>query len=217
MKILRCMTFCFIFACILQGTLISQPEAEQPLYCFKRLEKPLLLLNKLVENNFRPKQSWHYSDVITFKHPLIIQCMHSMHSQKNLEPLLNLSQSISYYHYFNDTELFRQYLLLMFVVYKNIFVDYAQRRGSFALYSIQDIITLYKRIESFPLDEILYSIDLLTNQLPYLIEYYELNSDLTWKTWFRKYWWLPALCIAITGIKIIHKKVNNLEPQKLKD
>jgi hypothetical protein len=60
-------------------------------------------------------------------------------------------------------------------------------------------------ISQLPIAEVLNAIDMLVNELPPFIEKYELNSQITWKNWLKKYWWVPPVFGIWFGLKILLK------------
>jgi len=63
-----------------------------------------------------------------------------------------------------------------------------------------------------PLEEVLDILDLLVEELPEFLEKYELNSDITWRSWVKKYWILVPVAATAFGIKIYLTYKNGINP-----
>ena len=67
---------------------------------------------------------------------------------------------------------------------------------------VDTITRVYEKLETIPHDQIIEAIELLTAELPPFLEQYEFNTNIPWKQWLTKYWWVPPLGVAIFGIRI---------------
>lgn len=62
--------------------------------------------------------------------------------------------------------------------------------------SITDVITLYNKIASLPIREIIDSLEELYKGLRILMVQYGINADTSWKEWLGKNWWVPPVVAA---------------------
>jgi len=59
-----------------------------------------------------------------------------------------------------------------------------------------------KNIDPVKVEEVLKVLDMILAELPMFIEHYELNSELSWKEWKKKYWLLAPAGATILSLKI---------------
>ena len=60
-------------------------------------------------------------------------------------------------------------------------------------------------ISQLPIAEVINARTPGRRELPPFIEKYELNSQITWKNWLKKYWWVPPVFGVWFGLKILLK------------
>ncbi len=58
-----------------------------------------------------------------------------------------------------------------------------------------------KNVDQVQVEEVLKMLDIILKELPIFIEKYELNSNLSWEEWKRKYWLLAPAGTIILGVK----------------
>ena len=188
-------------------------------YYAKRLKKPIEFLShircnkdSLFESVNRDHEcSCVFESHIRFKHGDINQCIELMSSTNSLSPLLQLAKDFSKYRLIQDEKFNREFLLLIFGVYKNLITYNAQHKKLPINKSTLTLIAhIYENVDSLPLEQILDAIDLLSEELPHLLEKYDIKEDTNWKEWLKKNWWVPPLALSSLGIKIflIFKNAN---------
>lgn len=179
-------------------------EVIERFYHIQRLNKPLVMLEKAntfpiyIRMNYITKSPFlEIHNIASFSHPNIISCMKVMNQTKTLEPLIELWQDIEQYKHIHDTLLMREFLILVYAMYIDLHSQLCAHQKN------NRAIILLETIESLPLEEILQAIDILSKELPSLLDKYELKSDMSWKEWFKKYWWAPPLVTIAIGCKIL--------------
>lgn len=146
------------------------------------------------------KQSPESKDIV-WHHPLIVSCKHVMEQSQSIDPLISLWNDVLQYKHVQDDLFMHEFVQLILVTHIDIFSHYAQKQPNKD--PIATAITIYQVIDKLPLQEILEAIDIITHDLPPLLEKYEFDSDISWSAWFRKYWWAPPLIISTIGIHIL--------------
>lgn len=117
-----------------------------------------------------------------------------MEQTNSIEPLMGLMQGVQRYKYIDDERFRREYLTLLLVTLQHLELRTPEIRVSPNASSFPDDI---------PLERILDALDLIAQELPALLEKYEFNSEYTWKEWFKKYWWAPAIITGTITFKIL--------------
>ncbi len=172
-------------------------------YYVNRIKKPLLLLSKIkcikediFEKVEHPAYCCVFETKIPFKHRATKKCIAKMEKESCLSPLLALFEEFKSYKFIQDKQFTKEFLLLVFSTYKNLLTNNASHRKLHINKStLEAIAHLYENLESLPLENILEAIDLLTEELPQLLEHYNEFSALHWKERLKKYWWIPPALI----------------------
>lgn len=174
-------------------------------YVIKRLKNACSHLPIIAYYNPRMSKN------ITWHHPLIVSCVHVMEQSRAVDPLIELWDDVLQYKYVQDDLFMHEFAQLVLVIYANAMNEYAQKNTSLTKNALSTAIAVYQVIDKLPLQEILDVIDIITHDLPPLLEKYEFDSDISWRAWFRKYWWAPPLIVA----SIVTHILLNWEAKKL--
>lgn len=136
---------------------------------------------------------------IVFTHISIHDTIKEMENNLTVKPLDTLWQEFIHYKYIEDELLILELAKLLFILNKNrIFNTYTDIKKSDTL---QKLIDFYNKLESLPLEDVLEALDILTNEFPAINEKFEINSNMSWKNWLKKYWWAPPLIFSTFFIK----------------
>ena len=157
-------------------------------------------INKLFENR------------VTFTHKQVNCCIEKMRKTHSLKPLQELAVEFKKYKFIQDEAFTKEFLLLLFITYKNIIIHNVTEQQLLEHKStLETVAQLYEVIESLPLEEILDAIDMIAEEMPTILEQYEFSSDMTWKAWLKKYWWVPPLIVAkISVVLYIRYKLEDV-------
>jgi len=68
-----------------------------------------------------------------------------------------------------------------------------------------------KNVDPVKVEEVLKMLDMILAELPLFIDQYELNSELTWSEWKKKYWLLAPVGAAILTLKFYFVLANILK------
>lgn len=140
---------------------------------------------------------------ITWHHPHIITCIHVMEQSATLDPLYDLWDDVLQYKYIQDDLFMHEFAQLILVTYTDLLTYYNEHQESSHKDALSAALELYQLIDKLPLNEILDIIDIITHDLPPLLEKYEFDTDMSWQAWLRKYWWAPPIIIATIAIHIL--------------
>lgn len=153
----------------------------------------------------------HYA----FTSSAIVDCIKKMEEEKTLRPLLQLHKEFTSYKLIQNELFVREFTTLTFIVARNIFINNIQMMPTAQQKRAKSQVThIYENLDNLPIEEILDAIDLLNDELPEILEQYEFNSDMTWKEWLKKYWWVPPTVLLTVGMRIREifyptKKIND--------
>jgi hypothetical protein len=182
------------------------------LYYTNHLAKSIYYLSLLDKQNYhykpcniiKEKNSILIDSTYFFNHK-IITCIDKMLLLNRLTPLLVLLNEIIKYEHFENKAFMHELFLLIFTVHKQILFHECDESNTYALktVTISTIIEISEKINQLPIAEILNAIDMLVTELPPFLEKYEFNSKISWKEWFKKYWWVPPIFSGWFGLKIL--------------
>ena len=147
----------------------------------------------------------------TFEHPEILQCIAQMKNQNSLTPLVWLSDSFKKMKCLDNELFLKEFLLLQLAVQHNIGVHSSGEREALREETIQEVTTIYRaNFNNLPIEKILEGINMLGQELPPMIEQYELtNANLTWKEVWQKHRWGILGQAATVGISLGMFFLNN--------
>ncbi len=177
-------------------------------YYSKRLSKTVALLSEIKcsqQDLFDPSADTTDCDCVfinhhVFSNPSINQCVSEIEREKTLQPLLRLTRN--FYKHVQQQRFLREFIFLMFIATRNIIVNNAVKKNILLKkYTQEHINYIYRNLDAVTVEEILEVIDLLTEELPALLEQYHFYSTKSWKVWLKKYWWTPPLIAIILGLK----------------
>ena len=140
---------------------------------------------------------------IVWHHPHIISYMHIMEQAQSIQPLIELWDDVLQYKYVQDDLFMHEFAQLVLCTYADILAYYQQKHSPASKDAISTALQLYQLIDKLPLNEILDVIDILTHDLPPLLEKYEFDSDISWRAWLRKYWWAPPTILATIIVQVL--------------
>ena len=178
-------------------------------YYSKRLKKTIALLSKIKcsqQDLFDPLADTTDCDCVfihdhLFSSPPITRCVSEIEREKTLQPLLQLTKN--FYKYIQQQRFLREFIFLIFIATRNIIMNNAIKKKITLKKSIQeDINYIYRNLDAVTVEEILEVIDILTEELPALLEQYNFYSTKTWRAWLKKYWWAPPLIGTVLGLRI---------------
>ncbi len=179
-------------------------------YYFKRLRCAFLLLKNVPcskQSLFDAESTGCDCTFIThhtFLNKDIKKCIKQMERQQSVKPLIALSKDFYSCKLIQDIVFLREFITLTFIVLRNIFINNIHAPfTSVQKKHTNHIAHIYQNLDKLPLEEILEAIDLLHKELPALLEKYQFNSKMKWRTWLKKYWWVPPTLLTVFGIRIL--------------
>jgi len=192
-------------------TLTCYSDIVTYFYYSRRLSESTCFLSRLCKQNYCYKPcnvilqgDFIQIESVLFFHHRTKTCLHRMLQTESLQPLLLLLQDIRHYHYLQDTLFVYELFLLIFTVHKQIlFHECEDSSHTLTKTTLNTIIEISEKINQLPIAEVLNAIDMLVKELPPFLEKYEFNSAISWKAWFKKYWWVPPVFGAWFGLRIL--------------
>lgn len=173
-------------------------------YYAQRLKRPLSFLKQVKckkTDYFEQAANGCNCLLITnyqFSHPEIKRVVSHMEQHNSLDPLLKLGNEFEKMKLIQDEQFQKQFMGLIFTTYRNLLINNASTHHlPIKKNTLELMAHLYDELEQLPLEQLLDAIDLLAEELPPLLEKYEFNSSMEWKTWLKKYWWVP---LGISGL-----------------
>jgi hypothetical protein len=111
---------------------------------------------------------------------------------------------VEQYRHLQSDNFIKELLMLIIITYKEIAIDTARStRTEHKQSTLETILQISHKLDQLPIAELLNAIDMLTQELPQFLEKYEFHSNLTWKEWLKKYWWIPPIIITWFGLKVL--------------
>lgn len=180
-------------------------------YYLQRLSKPVHMLYKYYKRHsfcalhtFVEKgHKFVIDDKLQFNNERVKLCIKRMEETQCLDQLFRLWLELKQYKLLGNDTFVREFSILTFITYKNIITHCLTKQPNLHKSLGQSILNLYNNLESLPLEEILEAIDMLSEELPPILEQYQINSDMTLGEWFKKYWWIPPLVIVTLSVQIL--------------
>ena len=127
-----------------------------------------------------------------------------MLQSESLKPLLTLLHEIKNYRSLQDNLFIHELFLLLFTIHKQIiFNECEENSHSLKHTTLETIIEISEKINQLPIAKVLNAIDMLVKELPPFLAKYEFHSAISWKAWFKKYWWVPPVFGAWFGLRIL--------------
>lgn len=144
---------------------------------------------------------------LSFKNELIVHHITLLTSSPSCIPLLHLQHQVMCGRGSHNIQFLKEYTVLIYILIiaglkKDIDTLEQIKLPSLLLPSLNDIIN------TFPLEQLLDVIELLSEEFPKLIEEYEFNKPFEWKVWCKKY----CLKAPISFIKLSLKTLIKLKP-----
>jgi len=187
-------------------------EAVLQVYFFKRLSLAAEILAMIQEKNLFPTicgknpNCFVFDENLFFKSPEIEKCKLEIIQTKSLSSFFQLWDFVSTRESQLSSEYLREMALLILSIYRTIFTAYSPliQIATQKNLILQAVTVLCGNLTDLHAFELLSIIERLSVQIPKLLAKYELSkSDLTWKQWFAKYWWLPPIAFSAAALELI--------------
>jgi len=181
--------------------------------CFlKRLARAAETLQMIHERNIfsviceKSSNCFVFDDSLVFFNEEIDECKRAIAESKSLAPFFELWSSVQKRIPQLDAPFLREFSLLVLAIYKTIYFAFSPIIQVALQKNIvlQAITMLCGNLSGLHAFELLSIIEKLTFQIPKLLEKYELTkSEMTWKEWVSKYWWLPPVAVSALVLESI--------------
>ena len=184
---------------------VSLEDTLQRFYVIQRID-PFIYLLKTIRSNFWlfPTPFFDYDKVyydgVLFVNEHMVALIDSLKKDQTIDAVFHMWGEIKRYKYLHDSELIKEFMQFVFIItryslkyqFPKNFNDEMQLKN----------IYLMNAIDSLTLDQMLDILDILIEDLPAFIKKYELDSTMTWKQWYEKYWLVAPLAIGGLLLKI---------------
>ncbi|MCX5921711.1 MAG: hypothetical protein NTX86_00040, partial [Candidatus Dependentiae bacterium] len=160
-------------------------------YHIKRLTKTVDILLKY---HLSPANTAMVCDFtqVPFKHERIQACVRKVKEMQNYKPIFFLWQhDFVSYRGINDVLFLQEFITLLLLIGRSSCHSNMKKMPT-----AKEVITLYNAIAALPIPELLNSLDAIVDQLTELLDGYELDAAMSWKSWLSKYWWVPPVVVA---------------------
>ncbi len=182
-------------------------------YVIKRLNPIMTKINMLYANNLLhlncttiiDKNDPCLKKLSLSKEP-IITMIHDIYRTDTFKPIFTLWNGISHYKYIQDEDLCSEFA--QFIIHLIHNTTHSTKKGLLPL----------DQLNEMPLEDILNLLDILVEELPLFLNENEINANMHWKDWLKKYWLIAPLRTAIFGITVyltykgVMKKSNHQQP-----
>lgn len=147
------------------------------------------------EENFLSYAGQQYHDAT------VITTIQLLCTKGNILPLTSLWASLSRYKLVRNREVMQEFSVLLVTLLK---LSAANLKGEEEQDLDQEYVLkdMTGGLENMPLEEVLDILDILVDELPQFLEKYEFDSDLTWRTWGKKYGIVASVAAIALGIRI---------------
>lgn len=148
-------------------------------------------------------------EVLDFSHDLLRICVKKMWAEESLDPMFVVWRLfVSEYKDIESETFLQEFGVLLFSIYKNIFVSYLSNRVAFVnnaptatnsainLQNLQQMIDLYNQVSALPLRQLLEALDLCLDQFLIIVRTYGLQEEMGWLAWIQQYWWVPPVVVT---------------------
>ena len=173
-------------------------------YHLKRVTPVLKLLEdmemkKLLDFNFSYKvgEEKLTIDGSDFFQKHIISLIQLVNSNKSIGPIISTWHGFLRYKYMDNEASLKEFCIFIFILLSQEAENH--KWGSFFEKKKHN---LSRPLQDMPLEELLDILDILVDELPGFIERYELDGEMDWKKWGRKYWLLAPAAFAALCLKI---------------
>jgi hypothetical protein len=195
---------------------IHMDDIVERFYHLQRLQRPMAHLYFLYKGGYpyrlnrsiQIKNSTIIIDNYTqFTHPDIVSCIKVMQQTQSWLPLIQLLCEVKRYKFIQDQGFMHELSCLLFVISHTIVAHETHKQNPQQKnITLEQVAELYEKIDSLPIENILDAIDLLSEQIPVLLEKYAFDPDTkTWCAWFKKHWWHASVDMVKLTLKVLLK------------
>ena len=133
------------------------------------------------------------------KEPILvmIQTLYRTHS---FRPFFSFWNNINRYKYIQDEQIMKEFACFVTHLLHTTVTHHTSFHSHRML--IEKERLSLDQLQNMPLEDILNLLDILVEELPQFLEKNEIDTDMTWKEWFKKYWLLFPLSATIFLIKV---------------
>ena len=186
---------------------VSAQEVLMRFYYIQRLQKSVDILIELQNRHILDFDfKYHYEPTMLhienqyFFDPIIISALHLACTKKTAVPLRTAWHDLIAYKHMHSARFVPEFAGAVMCILHKVLLAHGIDKSPIESFFVR--VSKDASLDSIPLEELLDVLDLLLDEIPRLVEKYELNEPLTWRKWARKHWLLAPIACTALGIKI---------------
>lgn len=184
------------------GAKITAQEVLLRFYHLKRLERGVRYLKKCIDKNevqffsdYEEQEKCLVVKGIHFTHNNIILTIKQMTAKRSFKPLVNIWAKLVSYKHIHDHDIIKEFAALIIYILHTNSLDYLSE-------SLKNNLKAHQELTSLPLEDVLDILDILIDELPDFFDRYELDSEMSWYSWRKKYGIVATIAAVALGIKV---------------
>lgn len=138
---------------------------------------------------------------IVISEPYVKNVLTKMRLENSCKPLIQFYKNIYSLYTEEYHKVKKEYLFLLYTFYLHAAVEIG----------FASICKNTHDIKNKSIDEVLLALDILSQDLPLVLEKYEFDATLTWKEWARKHW----IFLTCAGVSLVIKIIQNIRSHRL--
>lgn len=178
-------------------------------YIKKRLVKSFWILKKIHSINICSLEKTSSGGgcsigIATITHPDLCQCIQHIEQQKDLAPFIGCIKKFEQDTYKHDRRFINGFLVVLLKVCLIVKDRLLNNTIEIKKSVIDNFLENAEDLGPEDIIQILDAIGTITEELANFVEQYEVdNQEMSWTTWFRRYWWAPPLLVATIYLKVL--------------
>jgi hypothetical protein len=187
------------------GTQIKAEEIMLRFYYLKRLERSIYFFDTCLQRGllkvpleYEQQEKDLVIKGINFTQKNIISTIKQMTKKKSFKPLLNIWRRLISYKHIHDATIIKEFTALVIYILHTNAIDCGCQLSDPLRYNLR----ANHALTTMPLEEVLDILDLLVDELPEFFDRYELDSEMTWRSWAKTYGVITAVAGAALGLRI---------------
>ncbi len=125
----------------------------------------------------------------------------SIYTTQSFKPLIDTYDALTHYKLIEDDSINNELARFITYLFQSMIINHSTITCKNSFLNKKIHINL-AQLQEMPLEDVLNLLDILVDQLPDFLEKTELNSNLEWKEWLKKYWLIAPISTVVLGLKI---------------
>lgn len=186
---------------------VSAQDVLMRFYHIQRLQKSVDVLIELQNRHILNFDfQYHYEpnglhiENQYFIDPIITSALHQACSKKNVLPLRMVWHDLIAYKHMHRIRIIPEFTGAVLCVLHKVLLTHGIDKSPIESFFVR--VSKDVSLDSIPLEELLDVLDLLLEEVPRLVEKYELNQPINWQKWAKKHWLLAPIACTALAIKV---------------